>query len=61
MIAVEVNLSDWLYNAVAVRELLTLNRDYSDLGSCWNVVSMSWRANTASNQVRWAVGMELLL
>ena len=33
MISIEVTLSEWLHNAVAVRELLTLNRDYSDSGS----------------------------
>lgn len=28
MIAVEVTLSEWLYNAVEAREVLTINRDY---------------------------------
>ena len=32
MIAVEVALSEWLYNAIAAREVLTLNRDYFRLG-----------------------------
>jgi hypothetical protein len=32
MIGVEVTLSEWLYNAIAAREVLTLNRDYFRLG-----------------------------
>ena len=32
MIGVEITLSEWLYSAIAAREVLTLNRDYFRLG-----------------------------
>jgi Replication initiator protein A len=28
MVAIQLRLSDWLYNAVVAGEILTLNRDY---------------------------------
>ena len=60
MIAVEVTLSEWLYNAVAAREVLTLSRDYFRLGGALERRLYELARKHCGNQVRWGIGLELL-
>jgi plasmid replication initiation protein len=60
MIAVEVTLSEWLYNAIAAREVLTLNRDYFRLGGALERRLYELARKHCGNQARWAVRVELL-
>jgi plasmid replication initiation protein len=60
MIAVEVTLSEWLYNAVAAREVLTLNRDYFRLGSALQRRLYEVARKHCGRQAKWIVGMETL-
>ena len=46
MMGVEVTLSEWLYNAIVAREVLTLNRDYFRLGGALSGVFTSSREST---------------
>ena len=43
---VEVRLSDWVFNAIRGREVLTLHRNYFACESRWSVASMRSRENT---------------
>jgi plasmid replication initiation protein len=60
MIAVEVALSEWLYNAVVAREVLTLNRDYFRLGGALERRLYEVARKHCGHQARWVVGMEML-
>jgi plasmid replication initiation protein len=60
MIAVEVTLSEWLYNAVAAREVLTLNRDYFRLGGALERRLYEVARKHCGHQTKWIVGMEML-
>ena len=60
MIAVEVTLSEWLYNAVAAREVLTLSRDYFRLGGALERRLYELARKHCGRQTRWVVGMEML-
>jgi plasmid replication initiation protein len=60
MIAVEVTLSEWLYNAVAAREVLTLNRDYFRLGGALERRLYEVARKHCGRQAKWIVGMEML-
>jgi plasmid replication initiation protein len=60
MIAVEVTLSEWLYNAVVAREVLTLSRDYFRLGSALERRLYELARKHCGRQAKWVVGMEML-
>jgi plasmid replication initiation protein len=60
MIAVEVTLSEWLYNAVVAREVLTLNRDYFRLGGALERRLYEIARKHCGHQTKWIVGMEML-
>lgn len=60
MIAVEVTLSEWLYNAVAAREVLTLNRDYFRLGGALERRLYEVARKHCGRQAKWIVGMAML-
>jgi plasmid replication initiation protein len=60
MIAVEVTLSEWLYNAVAAREVLTLNRDYFRLGGALERRLYEVARKHCGRQAKWIVGVEVL-
>jgi plasmid replication initiation protein len=60
MIGVEVTLSEWLYNAIAAREVLTLNRDYFRLGGALERRLYELARKHCGRQAKWTVGMELL-
>ena len=60
MIGVEVTLSEWLYNAIVAREVLTLNRDYFRLGGALERRLYELARKHCGHQPKWTVGMELL-
>jgi plasmid replication initiation protein len=60
MVAVELNLSEWLYNAVLAREVLTLDRDYFRLDGGLERRLYELARKHCGNQPHWAVSMELL-
>ncbi len=60
MVAVELNLSEWLYNAVLAREVLTLDRDYFRLDGGLERRLYELARKHCGNQARWTVSMELL-
>jgi len=60
MIAVEVKLSDWLYNAVLGSELLTINRDYFRLRGGLERRLYELARKHCGNQVKWSINLPLL-
>lgn len=60
MIGVEITLSEWLYNAIAAREVLTLNRDYFRLGGALERRLYELARKHCGHQAKWTVGTELL-
>jgi plasmid replication initiation protein len=60
MMGVEVTLSEWLYNAIVAREVLTLNRDYFRLGGALERRLYELARKHCGHQSKWTVGMELL-
>lgn len=60
MVAVEVTLNEWLYNAVLAREVLTLNRDYFRLDGGLERRLYELARKHCGYQARWAIGVELL-
>ena len=60
MVAIKLALSEWLYNAVAAREVLTLNRDYFRLDGGLERRLYELARKHCGQQTKWTVGMELL-
>ena len=60
MVAVEVTLNEWLYNAVLAREVLTMNRDYFRLDGGLERRLYELARKHCGYQTRWAIGIELL-
>ena len=60
MVAVEVKLSDWLYNAVLGSELLTINRDYFRLRGGLERRLYELARKHCGSQKNWTVGIPLL-
>jgi plasmid replication initiation protein len=60
MMAMELTLSRWLYNAVLAREVLTLNRDYFRLGGALERRLYELARKHCGQQARWTIGIELL-
>ena len=60
MVAVEVKLSDWLYNAVLGAELLTINRGYFRLRGGLERRLYELARKHCGTQTRWTVGIPLL-
>jgi plasmid replication initiation protein len=60
MVAVEVTLNDWLFNAIMAREILTLNRDYFRLDGGLERRLYELARKHCGNQAKWKVGMEVL-
>ena len=60
MVAIKMTLSEWLYNAVAAREVLTLNREYFRLDGGLERRLYELARKHCGQQTKWAVGMELL-
>ena len=60
MVAVEITLSRWLYNAVIAREILTLSRDYFRLGGGLERRLYELARKHCGQQAKWTISMELL-
>jgi plasmid replication initiation protein len=60
MVAIELTLSRWLYNAVLAREVLTLNRDYFRLGGALERRLYELARKHCGQQAKWTIGTELL-
>jgi plasmid replication initiation protein len=60
MVAVELTLSRWLYNAVLAREVLTLNREYFRLGGGLERRLYELARKHCGQQSKWSISMELL-
>jgi len=60
MVAVEVTLNEWLYNAIVAREVLTLNRDYFRLDGGLERRLYELARKHCGNQAKWLIGLELL-
>ncbi len=60
MIAVEVTLSEWLFNAVQAHEVLTINRDYFRLRKPLERRIYELARKHCGHQRSWPIGLELL-
>jgi plasmid replication initiation protein len=60
MVAIELRLSDWLYNAILGREVLTLSRDYFRLSRGLERRLYELARKHCGHQTKWIVGLELL-
>jgi plasmid replication initiation protein len=60
MVAVNVTLNEWLYNAVLGREVLTLNRDYFRLDRGLERRLYELARKHCGNQPSWAISLEVL-
>lgn len=60
MIAVEVTLSDWLYNAVQAHEVLTIHRDYFRLRKPLERRLYELARKHCGKQTLWKIGLKLL-
>lgn len=60
MVAIKMTLSEWLYNAIVAKEVLTLNRDYFRLDGGLERRLYELARKHCGQQARWAVGIELL-
>ena len=60
MIAVEVTLSDWLFNAVQAHEVLTIHRDYFRLRKPLERRLYELARKHCGQQAAWTIGLELL-
>lgn len=60
MIAVEVTLSEWLFNAVQAHEVLTISRDYFRLRKPLERKIYELARKHCGHQRSWPIGLELL-
>jgi plasmid replication initiation protein len=60
MLAVEIMLNQWLYNAIVAREVLTLNRDYFRLSGGLERRLYELGRKHCGQQPKWTVSLELL-
>jgi len=60
MVAVEVTLNEWLYNAIMAREVLTLNSDYFRLDGGLERRLYEIARKHCGNQAKWMIGVDLL-
>src|SRR5215472_1249069 len=60
MVAVEVTLNEWLYNAIVAREILTLNRDYFRLDGGLERRLYELARKHCGRQAKWIVSVDLL-
>jgi plasmid replication initiation protein len=60
MIAVEVTLSKWLFNAVQAHEVLTIHRNYFRLRKPLERRLYELARKHCGNQASWIIGLELL-
>jgi plasmid replication initiation protein len=60
MVAVEITLSEWFYNAAIGREVLTLNRDYFRLDGGLERRLYQLARKHCGHQAQWRIGLDLL-
>lgn len=60
MVAVEVTLSEWLFNAVQSHEVLTIHRDYFRLRKPLERRLYELARKHCGHQTMWGIGLELL-
>ena len=60
MVAIEIRLSDWMYNAILGKEVLTLSRDYFRLSRGLERRLYELARKHCGHQAKWVVGLELL-
>ncbi len=60
MVAMEINLSEWLYNAILGREVLTISRDYFRLRKALERRLYELARKHCGQQTRWTVALGLL-
>jgi plasmid replication initiation protein len=60
MVAIEIRLSDWLYNAILGGEVLTLSRDYFRLSGGIERRLYELARKHCGHQAKWIIAMELL-
>jgi plasmid replication initiation protein len=60
MVAIELRLSDWLYNAIVGREVLTISRDYFRLSRGLERRVYEVARKHCGHQDKWIVSLELL-
>lgn len=61
LLCIEIKLSDWLYNAILAKEMLTLNPDYFKLtGALERRIYEIARKHLGMKQKRWEVSLEIL-
>jgi plasmid replication initiation protein len=57
---VEIKLSDWVFNAIRAKEVLTLNRDYFRLRKPLERRMYELARKHCGQQATWSIGLELL-
>ena len=57
---VDIVLSDWVFNAIAANEVLTLNRDYFRLSKPYERRAYEIARKHCGRQPEWSIGLELL-
>jgi plasmid replication initiation protein len=60
MIAVEITMSDWLFNAVQAQEVLTIHRNYFRLRKPLERRLYELARKHCGKQAAWSIGLELL-
>ena len=60
MVAIQLRLSDWLYNAILGREVLTLNRDYFRLSGGLDRRFYQLARKHCGHQPRWKISLKRL-
>jgi len=60
MVAIEIRLSEWMYNAILGREVLTLSREYFRLSRGLERRLYELARKHCGHQAKWVVGLELL-
>ena len=61
MIRLEITLSDWFYNSIVGKEVLTINREYFRLGKPMERRLYELARKFCGNQKEWTVGLENLM
>jgi len=60
MVRIEVVVSDWFYNSIVGREMLTINRDYFRLGKATERRLYEIARKHCGNQKKWSISLENL-
>lgn len=60
MVAVEITLSEWLYNAIVGREVLTISRDYFRLRKGLERRLYELARKHCGRQTSWKIGLDIL-